>query len=254
MKDSRNLLNVKLLSQKFNDPEKLELELEEGMMIAQIYARMENCISVLSDLQRRRSYIYYGTIADQLGLGQMDPELNSIWEDDLLQHIHPQDMEKKIRLELQFFQLLNAVLPQERRYFEAITKLRLNVPDGNIVFLKHRLIYLSSTAEGGIRLALCLYHRIFEHPDLGSPDALIINSQTGVVTDLNREKFSGILSEREKEVLQLIGYGLKGKEISGRLDISINTVNRHRQNIFQKLNATNAIEACRIAEAAGLLK
>lgn len=254
MNSTRNLLNIKLFSQEFNDPAKPVLDLEEGKLIAQMYARMENCISVLSDLKKRKSYIYYGAIAAQLGLEKTDPEVDSIWEDNLLQLINPEDMEKKIRLELQFFQLLNAISPEERTYFEAVTRLRLVRANGNIVSLRHRLIYISSTAEGSISLALCLYHRIFDHPDLGCPDALIINSQNGTVIDLNREKFGDILSEREKEILQMIGYGLKSREISKKLAISINTVNRHRQNIFQKLNATNAIEACRIAEATGLLK
>ncbi|WP_165499709.1 helix-turn-helix transcriptional regulator [Pedobacter frigidisoli] len=254
MADTRNLLNLKLFNQKFNEPENKELELDEGKTIAQVYARLENCISVLSDLKKRKSYIYYGGIAGQLGLQQTDLELNSIWEDDLLQHIHPDDMEKKMRLELQFFRLLNAVSPQERTSYEAVTRLRFVRPDGKTVLLKHRLMYISSTVQGSIRLALCLYHGIIDHPDLRSPDALILNSQTGIVIDLNREKFRDVLSGREKELLQLIGYGLKSKEISQKMNISINTVNRHRQNIFQKLDAKNAIEACRIAEVSGLLK
>ncbi|RYE58089.1 MAG: response regulator transcription factor, partial [Sphingobacteriales bacterium] len=51
----------------------------------------------------------------------------------------------------------------------------------------------------------------------------------------------------------LIRQGVRSKEIAGKLSISINTVNRHRQNIFQKLNATNAMEACVIAKRNGLV-
>jgi DNA-binding CsgD family transcriptional regulator len=253
MKDIRNLLNIKLLNQSFKALEKIEFCINEGKVIAQTYAKVENCISVLSDLKTRRSYVYYGAIADQLGIEQRDPELNSIWEDNLLNNVNADDLQKKFRLELQFFQLLNSLAPEERSNYEAITRLRLRGPSGNAIILKHRLIYIASAAEGSIRLALCLYHRSYDHPDLAIPDALIVNSRTGDVIDFNRERFENILSAREKDVLQLIGYGRKSTEIAEKLSISINTVNRHRQNILQKLNAANAIEACRIAEASGLL-
>lgn len=42
------------------------------------------------------------------------------------------------------------------------------------------------------------------------------------------------LSERETEVLVLVGQGLSSKEIADRLNISIHTVNTHRKNITHK--------------------
>jgi DNA-binding NarL/FixJ family response regulator len=42
------------------------------------------------------------------------------------------------------------------------------------------------------------------------------------------------------------------KEIASDLSISINTVNRHRQNILEKLHVDNSIEACRIAKGLNL--
>jgi DNA-binding NarL/FixJ family response regulator len=43
------------------------------------------------------------------------------------------------------------------------------------------------------------------------------------------------------------------KEIASRLFISINTVNRHRQNILMKLQASNSVEACRVAKGLKLI-
>lgn len=43
------------------------------------------------------------------------------------------------------------------------------------------------------------------------------------------------LSDRESEVLALIGDGLQSGDISSELSISISTVNRHRENIKAKL-------------------
>ena len=47
--------------------------------------------------------------------------------------------------------------------------------------------------------------------------------------------------------------GLSSKEIAAALYISVNTVNRHRQNILEKLSVGNSIEACRAAELMKLL-
>lgn len=44
------------------------------------------------------------------------------------------------------------------------------------------------------------------------------------------------LSEREHEVLSLIGKGLTSREISEKLFISIHTVNSHRKNLLRKLD------------------
>ena len=62
-----------------------------------------------------------------------------------------------------------------------------------------------------------------------------------------------MVKEREKEILRCIRKGLSSKEIAAALYISVNTVNRHRQNILEKLSVGNSIEACRAAELMKLL-
>jgi len=61
-----------------------------------------------------------------------------------------------------------------------------------------------------------------------------------------------LLTQREIQILELIGSGLLSKEIAHTLNISIHTVNNHRKNIFSKLGAGNAIEAVNLARKAGL--
>lgn len=70
---------------------------------------------------------------------------------------------------------------------------------------------------------------------------------------MTNKDYEDVLSERELEVLRLIDQGMLSKEIADSLCISINTVNRHRQNILQKLKVNRAIEACKLAHVMGLL-
>ncbi len=55
------------------------------------------------------------------------------------------------------------------------------------------------------------------------------------VNAVNRNKAAAI-SDREKEIVALIGEGLRNKEIAARLHISEPTVKTHLNRIFQKLN------------------
>lgn len=63
-----------------------------------------------------------------------------------------------------------------------------------------------------------------------------------------------ILSEREKEVLQLIAEGYSTKAIAEKLDISIKTASTHRANLMQKLDLHGVAELTRFAIAQGLVK
>lgn len=66
-----------------------------------------------------------------------------------------------------------------------------------------------------------------------------------VVSTFSRKQTSQIdvISDREKQVLELLSRGLFYKEISHQLNISIETVKRHCFNIYRKLHVNNRTEA-----------
>lgn len=51
-----------------------------------------------------------------------------------------------------------------------------------------------------------------------------------------------LLTDREKEVLQLLAEGKSNKEVAALLDLSLYTVETHRSNLMQKLNLHNTAE------------
>jgi DNA-binding NarL/FixJ family response regulator len=61
------------------------------------------------------------------------------------------------------------------------------------------------------------------------------------------------LSEREKEILQLLSQGLEYKEIANKIFISPNTVKKHCISIYQKLHVNSRSQALRIAYTKGLI-
>jgi LuxR family maltose regulon positive regulatory protein len=61
------------------------------------------------------------------------------------------------------------------------------------------------------------------------------------------------LSERELDVLRLLGTDLTGPEIARELTVSLSTLRTHTQNIFNKLGVNNRRAAVRRAEQLGVL-
>lgn len=51
-----------------------------------------------------------------------------------------------------------------------------------------------------------------------------------------------LLTDREKEVLQLLAEGKSNKEVAALLNLSVYTVETHRANLMQKLNLHNTAE------------
>lgn len=60
------------------------------------------------------------------------------------------------------------------------------------------------------------------------------------------------ISPRERDVLRLIAAGRSNRQIAEELSISVNTVDRHVNNIYTKINASNRAEAASYAVRNGL--
>lgn len=60
------------------------------------------------------------------------------------------------------------------------------------------------------------------------------------------------LTPKEREVLEYIVAGDANKRVARKLDVSVRTVENHRQKIFQKMRADSLAELVRMALAAGI--
>jgi two-component system, NarL family, response regulator NreC len=62
-----------------------------------------------------------------------------------------------------------------------------------------------------------------------------------------------LLTDREKQVLQLLAEGRSNKEAAALLDLSLSTIETHRANLMQKLNLHNTAEIVLYAVRKGII-
>lgn len=245
--DARLHLEEQLFGQSFGSAPASE---ESCRCIAALYCETEQATAVLSDLRSDRSRIYHGRFSETMGF-DTTTQIDSIWEESIFARIHPDDLTARHLLELQLFGLLRRTPAEERPYYRTRSLLRMTDAAGRCRIVEHRTFYLASDSAGALWLALCLYG--FAPTDkLPHFEGIIQNRATGEIIRSDARPAAEMLTPREKEVLQAVGKGLSSKEIARRGNISKHTVDRHRQNIREKLRVHSVIEALEVARKLGI--
>ena len=81
---------------------------------------------------------------------------------------------------------------------------------------------------------------------------LLAASGKSVASTSVNQRLSDPLSERELDVLRLLGTDLTGPEIARELMVSLNTVRTHIKNIYTKLGVNNRQALVRRADELNL--
>jgi len=246
MKPIQSDLSEKLLQQEFSITDNENIQLKKCQEIAQNFVDLENGIAVLSDLKFNKSYVYSGKLAVELNIFQKQntQEIESIWEEELFAKLDSEDVLQKHLLELQFFQLIKTIPFEQHKDYCVVSRLKID-NNASQKALLHKMFYFTNSNDKNVELALCLYHFDFLNSSLHQ--GMIINTANGSIIHQTEDGNSAFLSIREKEILKMIQAGKRSKEIAELLFISINTVNRHRQNILEKMRVGNTTEACTMA-------
>ncbi len=106
----------------------------------------------------------------------------------------------------------------------------------------------------------CAFEELITAINTVSSGKLYISpSVTGVIVENYLKKSAtseanvfSVLSEREREVLQLLAEGMNVKEIAFRLHLSVKTVETHRTNIMNRLDIHSIAELTKYAIREGL--
>lgn len=222
---------------------------------AQAAAEAADGCMVVTDAAADRCYIYGGTLACLLGLageGAYSADVDSSDEDIIYMRIHPEDLVDKRMLEYEFFRFIDTLPPESKLHYRATCRLRIRDRHGRYVCVDNSTRVAGLSPAGKMWLILCTYDLSPRQSPVPGIAARIVNGLTGDISDVElTERRTHILTPREKEILNLVREGRPSKQIAAALGISIHTVNRHRQNILEKLSVGNSVEAIM---AASLMK
>ncbi|WP_062432600.1 response regulator [Herbidospora daliensis] len=154
--------------------------------------------------------------------------------------------------------LLDVEIPGDD-VLETVARMRACSPSTRIIILSmydgpHLLTRLLAAGISGYLLKSIHRHELLAavrgvHEDPGR--VVLAVSRTSLAQVEGPQ--AGVLTDKEKEILQLAAQALSNLQIARRLGLAEATVKRHMRNIFVKLNAVSRIDAVNKAMAASLI-
>ena len=162
---------------------------------------------------------------------------------DIEKLVHPDDLEVVRRIDKKVWEFLDTLPEEEKLTYKYIYEMRV-LDRGKYVRMIYQTRLLAFKDDNF--LAMGMIDLAPEQSANTSVRFQIKNCLTDEVVPFTIETATDVLlTPREREILALAKEGMFSKEISEKLNISIHTVNRHRQNILEKLQVDNMIEAIR---------
>ena len=157
--------------------------------------------------------------------------------------VHSDDLEVVRRIDKKVWEFLDTLPEEEKLAYKYIYEIRV-LDRGKYVRMIYQMRILAFKDDNF--LAMGMIDLAPEQSANTSVRFQIKNCLTDEVVPFAIESATDVLlTPREREVLALAKEGMFSKEISEKLNISVHTVNRHRQNILEKLQVDNMIEAIR---------
>ncbi len=230
------------------------LEFEKKVYFLERLAEVENGSVIVLDLYQKK-YIF-------LRSRYIEPFNNPLIDHDpqdpmyYSQFIHPDDLPIVMDSYKKAFTFFLSQPEEERKDYKLIQNFRQRDKYGKYLNLILQCVVLELDKKGNIWLALILDDLLPDKISFDGVNRRVINIKSGKICLFKNElepNKKTILSTREVEVLGLVSKGFASKEIADRLFLSVNTVNNHRQNILEKVKASNTSEAVSYARNLGLL-
>lgn len=228
---------------------------EKHRPLLETIAKLGNSGVSIFDLSKKGHIFYSPNFGELLGFDLKQIEEKG--EEFIDSKIHPEDYSLLVKNAISLLKLYFQLSIDEKLNYKLINEYRiLNAENKYVkVIEQHQVLELDD--NGNLWLALSI---IDISPNQDVNDGLksqLFNFKTCKIIPFLNEKENepvGVsLSKREIEILKMVKEGLLSKEISNQLNISLNTVNKHRQRVLEKLGANNSIEAIVFASKLGLL-
>jgi DNA-binding CsgD family transcriptional regulator/PAS domain-containing protein len=227
--------------------------LDKQLALIRTMAQLSSSGVTVYDLQKQ-THIYASRNFYQL-YGYDFGEQQSFIDNEVFDHkIHPDDRAALARNGYDAMKFMMQQPVQLRKQFKMVTEYRILTGDRAYARVTEQHQVLELDASGNIWLSLAVID-ISPNQALTDVKSQIVNFKTGELIKLENSYIPvhAKLTVREKEILEMIGAGKLSKEISALLEISVHTVNTHRQRILEKLRVDNSIEALQRAKMSGLI-
>jgi len=168
--------------------------------------------------------------------------------------IHPDDWPIVMSMRKRGFEYIAGLPFEERKDYKHILEFRVRFRNQTYlrILLQYHLLEITESNDYILLLGISDLS-----PDQNPDEPVkfrLVNFKTNEIIHFSAfEEPDMPLTKRELEILKLVNEGMLSKEISDKLSISIHTVNRHRQNIMEKMNVDNVVEALNYSRKLGLI-
>ena len=222
-------------------------------MLHQMAKVSQSCTFVV-DVYKSK-YVYASSnFADLLGYDSNKIATLERQGDYLESRFHPDDFDQLVDLQIKLGQFIYSLPVEQRNDYCNIYSFRVRNAKQQYVRVTNRLQVLEQGLSGKAWLILGNMSISPDQKDSRQVACTVLNLKSGELFSPTLPPTPQMnLTGREIEILRLLQKGRLSKEIADKLNISIHTVNIHRQNLLHKLRAENSIEAINIGIESGLL-
>ena len=235
----------KQLSDEIN-PSTLEFELEVYKKLINFFQVVEFYYGIFNLTTQDFDYVH-PNVEQVLGFKPKEFNVKNYFE-----CIHPEDRPWMANFENEAGKFLYSLPPEKLFSYKVQYDMRFKTKDGNWKRILNQAVTIQLNDNGGIFRTLAVQTDISHIKSFGKPSLSFIglNGEPSFIDVQIGEPlfpFKEKLTKREKEILLHIIDGKLNKQIATILNISKETVDKHRKNMIEKANCSNSGELIAMA-------
>lgn len=241
-----------LLRYQYNEADLDYSCLQKHIEVLQVLSQVGHSGISVFDISRLKVIFYSSNYGSLLGYNPGDFETRGQKFFD--EKIHPDDKLQLSQSGITILKLFENFSIDEKKNYKLVNEYRMLNAQNKYIRLVEQHQVLELDSRGQLWLMLSFVDISPDQEEYNGIKSQLLNFRTGNIIPVEAmQKAQLELTKREKEILQMVKNGLLSKEISGKLSISVHTVNTHRQRVLEKLGANNSVEAVIFASRFGLV-
>ncbi|MFT3825549.1 MAG: LuxR C-terminal-related transcriptional regulator [Chitinophagaceae bacterium] len=221
-------------------------QIEEKIPAFEIHKKILNIFHV-------GDFYYFIFDVKNSGFEYISPEMNTLLGyppsamsiDFFLSSIHPEDQPWFLNFENALHKFFRTLPIEKIPDYKVRYDFRFKTREKGYIRILHQLVILQNDEKGNLLRSLGIHTDITHLKSAGKPVLSFIgmNNEPSYI-NVDAEKVfkpsKDVLSNREKEILRELINGNQSKEIAANLNISRETVDKHRRNMMTKTGVSTS--------------